>query len=198
MRRTAMTGALLLPLALGGCAAGEDGGQREELETTEGTVPGGETPVVTEFGEWDADADTRLAYDEFDGWLRDQQWFESWDGDGDDILSREEFARGAFSRWDGDGDGRLDETEWSRGAASWFRGNGAFGAWDTDGDGSLTAEELRAGMEEQGPFAGWDRDGDGLAAREFGEGWFELFDEDDDAALDASEWSAANTDWRAP
>jgi len=189
----------LAPLALAGvfalaaCADEPDldeGFDELDTEVAEETAP--VAPDLS-YGQWDADADRRLARDEFDGWSRDRTLFTGWNADMEDGLTSDEFAEGVFGLWDADQDDQLTENEWNEGTSRWFNSDadtGVYGEWDADADGALTRDEFRTAFADRGGFAEWDASEDGLIDEtEFGDGLFGILDDNDDGFLDENEWN---------
>ncbi len=118
------------------------------------------------FGDWDDDDNDTIGEDEFaagmlgiwddddDDMLSPQEWqdnvgdwfdedhstFESWDGNGDGSLTREELRQGFidtdwFGDWDLNDDDQLDQNEF---------GDGFFGLFDEDRSGDLDENEWTA------------------------------------------------------
>lgn len=144
--RFALTFCLLLTgaLFLAACNA-----EPEQTELTEDAIEDMEGPIEEEvqqelglYDTWDADADDRLTYTEFETGYTSDTWWDDWDTDDDTYLSEEEFDAAysdytwytptLYSEWDTDADGLLTEEEW---------GTGLFDTWDVDDDTYLTAEE---------------------------------------------------------
>ena len=99
---------------------------------------------------------------------------------------------GTFNEWDADADTEITESEWNEGWAD----VDLFGEWDADADGFLTEEEWTSGTEEWnnvgwdwGTFGDWDTDANAeLNEEEFGQGFYTVWDADDDQVLTQTEF----------
>ena len=116
--------------------------------------------------------------------------YESWDANGDDALSAEEYEAGLYATLAGE-DGELSEQEYDDGLSR-LRGEdagAAFGDVDGDGDGVVTEEEFTSAYEPT-LYSEWDADGDGaLTAEEFERGWFGIVDADGDGTVTGDEYA---------
>ena len=63
-------------------------------------------------------------------------WFNEWDADRNQMLSEDEFNRGAYGTWDANDDNVLDENEYY---------GGLFDAWDADQSGYVEEAEYDTG-----------------------------------------------------
>ena len=199
-RWLALAVAAVFPLAA--CEGGQ-GGEQEletELETTQpanemtgaGTAGGG---LAME--DWDTNADQQINNEEFGGWFQDQNLYQDWNANGGEGLEQEEFSQGIFETWDADDDQGVTEQEWNEGA-SWFgEGNyGTWGEWDANGDSVLDANEVAEGLESQNLYDRVDRDSDALIDdEELTDWWFDIWDGNDDQALDTTEWDEVGAEW---
>lgn len=66
------------------------------------------------FDQWDADGDERISRDEFAGRLNTNKVFQRWDADSSGALDKEEVVAGIHGSWDADGDGLIDQKEQRR------------------------------------------------------------------------------------
>lgn len=97
---------------------------------------------------WDTSADGMLDTAEFRTGFDNEQWFNEWDDDGDELLSEEEFdlgtsgwgmARdGMWTAWDANQDDFIDDDEFAE---------GLFDVWDEDDDVMLACNEYEAGLD---------------------------------------------------
>lgn len=189
--RFAIVPVVAAALVLGAC---------ETDEPVEEDIPAAEVPAVEPVGEvgftqWDRDADTRLAADEWNAWWGERNVYETWGGG--DAIDEDEFATNVFAVWDEDDDARLTEAEWNEEAEGWFGAEaGAFDDWDLNDDTFLDENEFRTGLGERDLFGDWDlNDNEMLEENEFGEGVFGLWDENDDTFIETGEWEEGARGW---
>lgn len=94
----------------------------------------------------------------------DSDW-SAFDGDGDGIVSDDEFRSGLFDAWDANDDSLIGEAEW--GESDLFGDDIAFGDYDADGDGFWDEDNFRTAYDEAGIYNAYDSAGDGLQREEF-------------------------------
>jgi hypothetical protein len=73
------------------------------------------------------------------------------DADNDDQISRTELASGLYDNWDDDGNDMLTRAEFADGVdsrAAYSAWSGDFDSWDTDDDGMLSETEFRMALQE--------------------------------------------------
>ena len=186
---------IMAVLALGACA------EEPEVDLNEGLGEPAAIDVGEDLGftEYDMDRDTRLAQNEFTGWIGQTGLYNRWNPDNDVGITRDEFGEGTLGLWDTDRDNRLTEAEWNEGVNRFYRDGGdygTFGDWDLNDDNYLEANEIGEGFETTGLFGEWDVNQDTyLDENEFGEGLFGIFDTDRDTYLAENEWNEGYTGW---
>lgn len=177
---------------------------------------GCEQEVMEEPLETEIDYDTAPPAPGAPSYNLEEDWdLASWDADGNQELSREEWASGfeaRYAAWDPDGDGAIGPDEAADTWRDWFDGNdddiidsdewntgvetfafdnvdyGEMSAWDTDGNGEISADEWRAGYEST-VWTAWDADASGdLSRDEIDDPWWAFFDGNDDDIIDSDEW----------
>lgn len=117
--------------------------------------------------------------------------YESWNADGNDSLTAEEYEAGLFDTLAGD-DGELSEDEFSQGLSRLHgedaQNQYAFSDFDGDGNGAVTEEEFTS-TYEPAMFSEWNQDGSaGLTSNEFESGWFGVVDQNGDGTVDQDEY----------
>lgn len=138
----------------------------------------GATVDVTSIDTWDRE--------EFYTTFIPTNYYEDWDVNDDNFLDEEEFRASFFKIWDTDNDGMIEDIEWSAAVADYGL-NGL--DWDTNDDGYIDTTEFNTGFSDTGWYEAWDTDGDGLIEmREYTDGIFTIWDEDDDDVLNAEEY----------
>lgn len=114
------------------------------------------TPAAASVAEtWDADGDGILTAEEFRAGARDAGVFDQWDEDGDGRLTADEFGAALFVRFDEDDDGDLTVPEWEDGIDRWYGERTAdfdFSDWDLDEDGVLDRGEFVQAFENRGLY----------------------------------------------
>ena len=194
MALPALAAALLIA---GGCGAEPEVGEEDALETPVAEGPAA-APATGGLGEWDTDRDSRLASNEFGGWVNRGGVYSRWAGATEGIDANE-LGTGALGIWDRDNDNRVTEAEWGERTRGWYgegENAGTFGEWDTNRDASLDAGELGEGFNRTGLFGRWDRNRNNLLeANEFGEGAFGTWDANRDSYVDESEWNTGFGEW---
>ena len=199
MRKTmALAVAALLPLAACDAGGEVESGMEGGLETT----PAAETatPVAGDagLGQWDTDANQNLTRDEWGGWYEDQGVYDTWNTDAQEGLTTDEFGGGIFGEWDADQNQQLTESEWNEGTGTWFgdQDAGSWGEWDANGDSFLDANEFAEGLERENLYDTVDRDSDALIDdEEIADWWFDIWDGNDDSAIDTTEWDQVGSEW---
>lgn len=122
------------------------------------------------------------------------EYFEQWNEDGNDYVSREEFDQGFFGLLDQNQDGVLSTDEWKKGGDQFFSDDEVQESqsetnWDTSGDGQIQEEEFQQGIEDIDYFSEWDtNDDDQLAEEEMAEGTFAMWDTDGNGVIEAEEY----------
>jgi hypothetical protein len=193
MRRTKRHVALALVagLAMFGCADGYD--DEAEIDEAEAEVGPEAEMAEAEYGfvEWDADQNRYLDENEWTTWDADRDR-SAWNTDGEDGLSAEEFGATTVTLWDRDDDGLVSEDEWTEGTDRWFGDDvdyGVWADWDMDGDSELDANEVREGFETNNLYDRVDGDADAIIDdEELADWFFDVFDLNDDAQIDTTEW----------
>lgn len=125
--------------------------------------------------------------------------YENWDLNNDNFLDEEEFRVSFYQTWDLDNDGRISQGEWTTVVSDYSNHIDAtdWRAWDTDGDGFIDRVEFDANFAEMGWYTGWDTNGDGqVDLREYTDGAFAIWDENDDNVLDETEFIRYSTYYR--
>jgi hypothetical protein len=81
-------------------------------------------------------------------------------------MSSPQFDTFVTKRWDTNGDGIVSRSEWDRGAPSWFGSHtvseGTFRTWDENNNGILEPTEMQGFFSTSGLFPLYDRNGDGV------------------------------------
>lgn len=195
--------AAVVPLAA--CEAGEQAadGELGDVGIEEGvdveTAPAAEmTGDQAGLVSWDTDGDQALTRDEWGGWYDDNSPYDQWNTDAQEGLTETELSEGAVSIWDTDDDDELTETEWNEGVGTWYgdQDYGAFTEWDANGDSVLDANEVAEGFERENLYDTVDRDSDALIDdEELADWWFDIWDVDDDQTIDTTEWDQIGTEW---
>lgn len=193
-----ITPVLLGTLVLAGCAEQEGGdmdtGMQADTAAAEEQASMRDT-ASTDLATWNTDADARLAQEEFDGWLEEQDFYGEWNTDGADGLTAQELGAGLFGVLDADDDGSIGESEFGE-AAAWAGTGASLSDWDDDGNGSLSEAELASGFQDGDLWSEWDQDADGsLSESEFNQAVFGAWDANDDGYVDESEWAANHDRW---
>ncbi|HEV2148709.1 MAG TPA: hypothetical protein VGR37_14995 [Longimicrobiaceae bacterium] len=200
--RTLLFPALAAAVVLAACGGEEAEVGEEGVDAPiAAEAPAAEAGVAAGgLGEWDTDRDTRLASNEFGGWINRGGIYKRWAGDTEGIDANE-FGTGALGIWDRDNDNRVTEAEWTEGTRGWFgegENAGTFAEWDANRDTFLDAGELGEGFNRTGVFRRWDRNANNLLEEnEFGEGAFGVWDRNRDRFIDETEWGAGFGDWGA-
>lgn len=170
--------------------AGADVGA-EAAEAPPTTRPAEDTPFAT----WDQDQDQLLQREEFGTWAQDEGVF----GDmvGAEGLDREALNERIYDRWDLDGDDTVTQIEWQTGTEGLYDADhGTWTDWDVDGNNELDMNELAQAHERLGLWNEIDADADGqIGDRDLSDWFFDLFDANDDDALDPQEWDMGNGGW---
>jgi hypothetical protein len=158
-------------------------------------APPATRPAETPFASWDQNQDRLLQRAEFNAWARDEGLFD--DMVGDDGLDREALNQRIYDRWDMDGDGTVTEIEWQAGAGDVYDLDyGNWTDWDADGDSQLDMNELAEAHERIGFWNELDRNADGrIDDEDLGDWFFNLFDTNDNDALDPQEWDMGRGGW---
>jgi hypothetical protein len=159
-----------------------DYGRDEVIGATTGISP-------SAMSGYDQDASGGLARDEFDQWANEYGWFDRWDLDRDDTLTRNELDRGMYSWWDLDNDGLIEGWEYDEVNAGWYADElGAYDQWDTDANDRITRSEFDARIQKVDAWERWDADQSGsLTEEEFRSGVFETWDRNGDDAMGVEE-----------
>jgi hypothetical protein len=191
--------AAALPLTACDGGGTEDLGAGAEEEAFE-TAPTSEITSTQDVGlsTWDADADQQLSRDEWSGWYDEQGAYDGWNTDAEEGLTTDELGEGIFTAWDADADSELTETEWNEGVGTWYgdADYGTWGEWDADGDSILDANEVAEGLERENLYDTVDRDSDALIDdEELADWWFDIWDGNDDALIDTTEWDQVGSEW---
>lgn len=188
----------LVPLAACDANGAEQVGDAE-LEGGLETTPAAETTLGQNgFADWDADANAQLTRDEWGNWWSQRGIYDEWNTDAEEGLVGEELAGGAFAAWDVDNDNNLNQNEWQEGAGTWFADDeyGDWGEWDANGDSALDANEVAEAFERENLYDRVDRDSDALIDdEELADWWFDIWDGNDDALIDTTEWDQVGAEW---
>ncbi len=135
---------------------------------------------------YDVDHDGALTPQEVTAAFRDS-YLAEWDLDEDGDLTSKELRKGLFTTWDQNGDDLLSRSEFAPG--EWFDSEKKWATYDADGDGFLEADEYYALVEEEDLYAAYDINNDGIVtANELQKGLFEAFDENDNESIEESEF----------
>ncbi|MCB9551081.1 MAG: OmpA family protein [Myxococcales bacterium] len=158
-------------------------------------------PVAIRTGWYDLDGDRKVDIAEFPSYVATLVDMESWDPDGDAVITAAELAGALFTVWDIDATGVLDHVEFSEGVERWYPTDATlpmFLDYDRDADGVLTAGEMVAGAIIRRLDARWDLDGDDLLdAPELAAALGRLWDANGDGELNREELAAfAANYWR--
>jgi hypothetical protein len=70
------------------------------------------TPEYEAYEDWDLDDDGQIDLGEYQEGVGDTGLFTDWDLDEDELITEEEFSRGAYRYWDTDGDGQIEAVEY--------------------------------------------------------------------------------------
>lgn len=145
----------------------------------------------------DIDRTNRMDAAAFDDRFGPGGVFDTWDADSDGFLRENEFAVRLFDAWDLDNDNMLETREWDRSTEAWgVSGFGGLADWDTDRDTFVSDEEWRAGFSDNGLFDRFDADrNDFLTGDEFTDLAFDVFDANNDAIVDDTEWDTHYDAW---
>lgn len=191
MRKALMVGASAVVLLVGACA--------------EDSVPAAADPDVdtvdtaADFDTLDANGDSYLDVDEVAEWADDTGLYEQWDEDADSELDRDEISSNAFELWDRDADGSISEDEWETATDLWYPDDAAvtvFNDVDGDGDSELDRDEFAERFDYSALGESWA--GDSLDEETFSEGYFELYDTDDDGRVSDLEWTNGSALFGSP
>lgn len=193
LARLLAAGTMASVLVLGACG----GDAYEEPEV--GEVGAAPVAATSEFGAYDADADTRLTAAEFGPYWRERGVYNRWNTTTGDLgLTTNEYYTGAYNTWDRNEAG-LTEAEWNEGVGGWFANGASYGTytdWDADRSGLIDENEFMTGGERYGMFNAWDTNRDTyLDETEYDTGLFGVFDTNDDTYLDGNEWTAGYSGW---
>ncbi|QBQ54357.1 OmpA family protein [Nitrosococcus wardiae] len=143
------------------------------------------------FNAWDRNRDKRVTPEEFQQGMAQNGTFAPWDRNRDQQLTQDEFAHSLFTVWNIDRADGLTQEEFKAGADTWFGDDYAddFDTWDLNGDEFLEPQEFTTGFAELDVWNDWDADRSGwLTKREWNEGLFELWDENQDEILTEEEF----------
>ncbi|MDX5436488.1 MAG: hypothetical protein LPK03_04800, partial [Pontibacter sp.] len=117
--------------------------------------------------------------------------FSEWDANDDDLLDENEFYGGFYDTWDVNDDDFVDEDEWTTATRDYGIENQNWSDWDTNADNRLDADEFRTGMGTTTYYTDWDADrNEMINEREYSDGIFGLWDDNDDDLLDNNEYDA--------
>lgn len=74
-------------------------------------------------------------------------------------------------------------------------GDASMSEWDADGSGDLSYEEWDAGFNDEGLVSDWDANSDNtISEDEYGEGFYNAYDDNSDGILDNEEFEAFQDD----
>lgn len=157
------------------------------------------------YNDWDSDNDNKVTQDEFDANMKDSEVYEDWDSwdlDNDNALSENEMGEGLYGSWDANNDDLLDEKEYNKGSVVWLivEEPSPYSSLDKNNDVYVDYDEfyvlLTDKKEDKGLFSNWDKDGDGLFdEKELFEGFFGVFDNDNNDYLDNNEFEKGPNRW---
>lgn len=176
-------------------ACNPEPGQDVDTEAEAAEAPVEQRPA-SPFEEWDINQDQSLQAEEFTTWATDEDVLGDWVGD--EGLDRESFHQRLVDVWDQNDDDVIGESEWQSGVSNFFAEgeHGAFADWDTSGDSNLDLNEVAEGLETHGLYDRMDGDQDALIDdEEIGDFFFDVFDVNDDAQLDTTEWDYGRSTW---
>lgn len=108
---------------------------------------------------------------------------------GDELYQDDNY--GTFDTWDADANAEIDENEFNTA----YYESGYYDDWDADRSGTIEEDEFSdmAGGED---FDDWDADDSGdLDENEAGEGLFNMWDDNDDEAIDEDEYNTYYDSW---
>lgn len=120
--------------------------------------------------------------------------YEGWDANKDKLLDEKEYGASLYDAWDTDNDGQVNESEWKAATNDFNLEDQNWSDWDAGGDGALDENEFRSGLSGSGWYGAWDADHDNmLSEREYSDGVFGLWDENQDGELEEEEAAAYDT-----
>ncbi len=161
---------------------------------------GGGEPDPREFAVLDTDGDQSVTREEFALWGRDHGLLETFVSPGEKTVGETALARGLFELWNVEGTG-INENEWTEGARLWLPAAdlGYFTNWDVNRNGVLDENEMVAGFSHSGGLRAFDEDGNGqIAPNELLAQFHRVFDENGDERVDSGEWASGLERWNWP
>lgn len=115
--------------------------------------------------------------------------FEDWDLNDDDLLDENEFNESNYGIWDTDNDGILEENKWKKDIDQFGLTGEAWDGWDANHDNQVDKNEFNSALDDDNYFSTWDADKNkGLTEREYTDGIFGLWDDDDDGLLEKEKY----------
>ncbi len=124
----------------------------------------------------------------YESQFRSELSFSSWDVNGDDNISEDEFYNGILKTLDLDNNSQIDKEEWAK--ADYFFSTyasndyGKFKKWDSNKNDLLDDEEFKSCFSKSNLYTKWDKNSDKMLNKsEFFAGIFDTWDINQDATL---------------
>lgn len=140
----------------------------------------------------DEETDNFIDENDFFNEFDNTTFFDGNDLDDDENFSNAEFNEGFFDAFDMDDDGTIDENELTDSRAN-FRASTtqSFSDLDVNDDNALDMDEFETDFNSNNFFGTFDENADTeITEREFSDGVFDRFDDDDDGRLAQEEFDA--------
>jgi hypothetical protein len=146
------------------------------------------------YADWDTDQNEIIDNREFDNVFNESPYFDQWNQNDDQYISRSEFYEGYVRMLNRETEGELGPDNWDAVFNSYFGGldfpREYFEEWDEDGNDRLGDEEIRAALNDTDYFDKFDQDGDGqIDENEFAESVFTTWDTNNDGFVQAEEYA---------
>lgn len=146
------------------------------------------------YDNWDANQNSGIDDQEFENAFTTSSYYEQWNDDGNQVVTRDEFAQGFLSVIDRDENDVLSEQEWQQAKDAYFSdvsvdGYQQLSDWDQNGDQQVQLNEFQSILDDLDYYSEWDDDGNGeLNELEIAQGVFAMWDTDGNGVIEAEEY----------